>query len=113
MLSRKQTIEDDIDEFIGKRVAKKIGKSVFFGSVAEKIRGAVLAKEVGTSTGFLQVVWKIVYDDADDEQMNRKEIIVALNTYRLHSNLDLIGSKKERDLPVLAGYDDDEPMEEF
>jgi len=45
--------------------------------------------------------------------MHRKEIIAALNTYRLHSNLDFIGSKKERDLHVLAGYADDEPMEEF
>ena len=60
LLSRKQPIEDDVDEFIGKRVANFFGKSVFFGSVAEKIRGAVLAKEVRTSTGFLQVVWKIV-----------------------------------------------------
>ena len=112
-LSRKQPVEDDIDEFIGKRVAKHFGKSVFFGTVAEKIRGAVIAKEVGTSTGFLQVVWKIVYDDADDEEMNRKEIIAALNTYRLHSYLDFIGSNKERGLPVLAGYADDEPIEEF
>ncbi len=36
-----------------------------------------------------------------------------LNTYRLHSNLHFIGSNKERDVPVLAGYADDEPMEEF
>jgi hypothetical protein len=85
-LSRKQLIEADIDEFIGKRVAKEFGKSVFFESVAEKIRGEVLAKEVGTNTGFLQVVWKIVYDDADDEELNRKNVIAALNTYRLHSS---------------------------
>ncbi len=36
-LSRKQPIEDDIYEFIGKRVAKHFGKSVFFGSVTENL----------------------------------------------------------------------------
>ncbi len=73
---------------------KNLVNSIFFGSVVENIWGAVLAKEVGTRTKFLQVIWKIFYDDADVEQMNGKEIIGAMSTRRLHCNLDFIGSNK-------------------
>ncbi len=45
--------------------------------------------------------------------MNRKEIIAAMNTHRLHCNLDFIGSNKPTCLLVLAGYIDDEPREEI
>ena len=70
-------------------------------------------KEIGTSTGVLQIVWRIVYDDADVQLMNRKEIIAAIYTYRLHSKKDCIGGNMQRDPPILAGHIDDEPREEF
>jgi hypothetical protein len=115
LLSRKgkHPIEDNIDDFIGNRVATQFGNSIFFGSVVEKIRGAVLGKEIGTSTGVLQVVWRIVYDDENVEQMNLKETIAAIYTYRLRSKNDYIGGNTQRDLHVLAGHIDDKPREEF
>jgi hypothetical protein len=44
----------------------------------------------------LQVVWRIVYDDANVEQMTRMEIIAAIHTHKLHENLTIsLGRLKE------------------
>ncbi len=43
---------------------------------------------------------------------NYEEIIIAINTHRLHCSLDFIGLNKPKGLLVLAGYIDDEPREE-
>jgi hypothetical protein len=47
---------EDIDNFIGKRVAKYFGNIVFFGSVIEIIRGAAFVKQRNTGIRVLQVV---------------------------------------------------------
>ena len=74
---------EDIDGFIGKRIVKYFGRTISFGNVVERIRGAVFAKQHDTSIGVLQVVWKIVYDDEDVEQMSRTEIIAAMHTHTI------------------------------
>jgi hypothetical protein len=99
---------EDIDEFIGNRVAKYIGSIAFFGSVVERIRGAVFAKQPDTGIGVFQVVWKIVYDDADVVHMTRTEIIAAMHTHKLLERNDYVGGGTGSDLHVLAEYVEEE-----
>jgi hypothetical protein len=108
-LSRKdkQPMED-IDDFIGKRVAQYFGNTVYFGSVVERIRGAVFAKQPDTGLGVLQVVWRIVYDDADVEQMSRNEIIATMHTHKLLEKIDHVGGSTQIDLPILAENNEEE-----
>ena len=78
--------------------------------VVERSRGQVLAKQPGKgSTGVLQVVWRILYDDKDVEQMTRTVIIAAMNVYRLHAHRDPVGENNQRNLPVLAENFDEDP----
>ena len=76
------------DPYIGKRIAKMFDGLLFFGTVAEKIRGAVLAKQPDGNR-LWQAVWKIVFDDSDSEEMNRLEIMAAIEFYRIHESKDL------------------------
>ena len=66
------------DQYIGKRIVKVFDGLVFLGSATEKIREVVLAKQPDGST-IWQIVWKVVFDDEDSEEMNRLEIIDAIN----------------------------------
>ena len=104
--------EIDKDEYIGKRIAKYFDNKIFFGTVVERIRGAVLADQATVSRKVLQVVWKIVYDDDDTEQMSRQEIIAAMKTYLLQQHHDIVGGLGvQRNAPLLANYLDEEPGE--
>jgi hypothetical protein len=69
----------------------------------------VLADQPTDSRKVLQVVWKIVYDDKDTEQMSRQEIIDAMKTHMLQQHYDIVvGVGIQKDVPVLANYSDDE-----
>ena len=105
-------VEIDTDEFIGRRIAKLFDKALHFGTVVERIRGAVLASQPNVSQKVLQVVWKIVYDDKDDEMMTRQEIAVAMRTHMLHQHHDVVEARGvQRNLPLLANVSDEEPDE--
>ena len=45
---------------------------LFVGTVAEKIRGAVLAKQPDGNR-LWQAVWKIVFDDSDSEDAHERD----------------------------------------
>jgi hypothetical protein len=85
---RNATEQDDmVDEFVNQRVAKFFKGCIYFGTVVERTRGPVTA--VGADgMKVLQAVWKIVYDDADTEQLTRLEIMDLMRTYRLHESED-------------------------
>jgi hypothetical protein len=51
----------------------------------------VLADQPTDSRKVVQVVWKIVYDEKDTEQMRRQEIIVALKSHVLKQHHDIVG----------------------
>ena len=76
------------DAYLGKRIAKLFDGKVYYGTVTEKNRGAVLAKQPDGSTQW-QAVWKVVFDDADSEEMNRLEIMSAMELYRINGSKDL------------------------
>ena len=54
-------------DFCGRRVAKDFGGKIYFGTVAERIQGAVLAAPDAKGIRLWQAVWKIEYDDGDAE----------------------------------------------
>ena len=86
---RKATEQDDmVDEFINQRVAKFFKGCIYFGTVVERTRGPVTAAGAD-GMKVLQAVWKIVYDDADTEQLTRIEIMDLMRTYRLHEKEDI------------------------
>ena len=61
----------------------------------------------------LQVVYKIVYDDEDTEQMSRLEIMDALNTQGLYQYLDVtqrVGA--QRNMHILAEDIDAKPNDD-
>jgi hypothetical protein len=89
------------DQYVGIRIAKMFNGSVFFGTVAEKVSGAVLAKEPDGKRQW-QAVWKVVFDDEDSEDMNRLEIIDALKLYRLNESKDV-----HKPQPVMQSVEDD------
>ena len=53
----------------------------------ERTRGPVTAAGVD-GIKVLQSVWKIVYDDADTEQLTRLEIMDLMRAYQLHESED-------------------------
>ncbi len=75
------------DEYINKRVAQFFAGKVIFGTMVERIRGPVLAKQAD-GTKLWQVVWKMVYDDEDTKQLNRLEIIAAMRSYQWNAKDD-------------------------
>jgi hypothetical protein len=77
-----------VDEFINQRVAKFFKGCIYFGTVVERTRGPVTAAGAD-GMKVLQAVWKIVYDDADTEQLTRIEIMDLMRTYRLHEQEDI------------------------
>jgi hypothetical protein len=80
-------MDDMVDEYVDQIVARNFNDFIYFGTVVERIRGPVMA--VGADgKKVLQAVWKIVYDDADTEQLTRVEIIDSMRTYRLHESED-------------------------
>ena len=66
------------DAFVGKRVAKRFPAGprgdmvLYFGNVFSRNRDPV---RVGTH---LQSVWNVVYDDGDEEQLNKAELLTAI-----------------------------------
>lgn len=94
----------ETDEFAGKRLAKEFNGKVYFGNVMERIRGPVLAAEPNGNKVW-QAVWKVVYDDADTEQLTRLEIITALKCYSLNEKADV--NKTQIALPNLVPEIDD------
>ena len=88
MAERATNTEFAGDEFCGKRVAKSFAGKIYFGTVVERIKGAVLGDADSNGIRLWQAVWKIEYDDGDVEQQNRLEIIALLRNYRVHLKED-------------------------
>jgi hypothetical protein len=59
------------DDHVGKRVAKKFGKKLYFGVIKEK----------WTEEKDGAAKWHVKYDDGDEEDFNEKELDSALNQY--------------------------------
>jgi len=77
-----------VAELCGMRVAKDFSGEIYFGTVVEKIKGAVLAAPNAKGIRLWEAVWKIEYDDGDVEQQNRFEIIALIKNYRRHRQAD-------------------------
>ena len=61
-------------QYVGNRIARKFNGLIYFGTVTEKMGGAVLARQPDVIK-LWQSVWKVVYDDQDTEELNRLEVI--------------------------------------
>ena len=93
-------------QYVGNRIARKFNGLIYFGTVTEKMGGAVLARQPDGST-LWQSVWKVVYDDQDAEELNRLELIDGLKLYRSNEKNDLCKPQA-----VIESFDDDIDMEE-
>jgi hypothetical protein len=75
-------------DFVGRRVARNFYGDIFFGTVSGRVRGPVVAGRGANGTQLLEAVWNVDYDDGDNEQMNRVELVAALRTYRSNYQKD-------------------------
>jgi hypothetical protein len=63
-------------------VAKTIDDKIYFGTVFEKIKGAILAKQPD-GIGLWQAVWSVECDNGDKEQLSRVDKVAAIRFHGL------------------------------
>ena len=62
----------ETNHYLGKRLAKKFNGKFYFDNDVKRIRGLVLAAKTDGKNVW-QAVWKVMYDDADTEDLTRFE----------------------------------------
>jgi len=71
----------DPRSIIGKRVAKQFDDGLYFGSIEEYL-------PAGTVDKFDNEFWSIEYDDDDQEDAPKEDILEMLKLYERHKHLD-------------------------
>jgi hypothetical protein len=67
----------DPKEFLGRRVAKFFGKDIFFGTI-----------DFISSLDKGEVWWHVLYDDSDQEDLDYKQLKIAILLYEQHERAD-------------------------
>jgi hypothetical protein len=67
----------DPKEFLGRRVAKFFGKDIFFGTI-----NFISSEDKG------DVWWHVLYDDNDEEDLDYRQLKIAILLYEQHEGKD-------------------------